>query len=68
MADITRTTPVAQLPEYLSIAEVATYLGIGRGLCYELARQGELPSIKLGRLLRVRRDALADLQRKRGAA
>lgn len=33
-----------------SISEAAVILGIGKGLCYELARRGELPGlVKLGR-------------------
>ena len=58
MAEITRLTPLADLPELLRVEEVAKYLGVSRGLAYELARQGTLPSIKLGRLLRIKRDGL----------
>ena len=32
----------------LSISETAKALGISRNLCYELARRGELPAIRLG--------------------
>jgi excisionase family DNA binding protein len=55
---ITRQTPLADLPELLRVEEVALYLGISKGLAYELARRGELPSVRLGRLLRIRRDGL----------
>ena len=58
MAEITRQTPLNELPELLRVEEAAAYLGIGRGLAYELARQGTLPSVRLGRLLRIKRDGL----------
>jgi excisionase family DNA binding protein len=58
VADITRQTPLADLPELLRVEEAATYLGISRGLAYALAKQGKLPSVRLGRLLRVRRDGI----------
>jgi hypothetical protein len=29
------------------------YFGIGRGLSFEAARRGEIPTIRIGRLLRV---------------
>jgi excisionase family DNA binding protein len=55
---ITRMTPLTELPELLRVEEAAAYLGISRGLAYELARQGQLASVKLGRLLRIKRDGL----------
>ena len=58
MAEITRQTPLNELPELLRVEEAAAYLGIGRGLVYELARQGTLPSVRLGRLLWIKRDGL----------
>ena len=38
----------------LDIAEVATALHCGRSYAYQLVAQGDIPSIKLGRLTRVR--------------
>jgi excisionase family DNA binding protein len=61
MADITRTTPVNELPELLFVAEAAAWLGIGKTLCYELAQSGKLPSVKVGRLVRVKREGLVAL-------
>ena len=46
------------LPEYLSIAELCAFLGIGRGLGYDLVRSGTLPGVRFGRLLRVPKSAL----------
>lgn len=36
-------------PEFLSIAQVATRLGISRPHCYRLAARGLLPVLELGR-------------------
>lgn len=36
-------------PLVYSVAEAATALGIGRSLAFELARRGELPTVRLGR-------------------
>jgi len=55
---ITRSTPIADLPALLKVEEVASFLGIGRGLAYALAREGKLPSVRFGRLLRIPREAL----------
>ena len=44
--------------EVLNPEELAEYLGIGRSFCYELLRDEEIPSFKIGRLRKVlRRDA-----------
>lgn len=39
----------------LTIEEAARMLGIGRNSAYEACKRGEIPSIKIGRLLRVPR-------------
>lgn len=44
---------LAKLPPTLSIEEAAQVLGVSRGLAYEAARRGELPTIRLGRRLLV---------------
>ena len=40
-------------PKTLSVPEAGEWLGIGRNAAYEAARRGEIPTIKIGRLLRV---------------
>ncbi len=57
-APITRLTPLGDLPELLSVPEAATWLHIGTGLAYEMVRRGDLPSVRLGRLVRVPRAGL----------
>ena len=38
--------------------EAAQVLGIGRSLMYELITRGEIPSVRLGRCLRVSKESL----------
>jgi excisionase family DNA binding protein len=55
---ITRTTPRADLPELLRVEEAAAWCGCSKYLMYELARRGDLPSVRLGRLLFIKREGL----------
>ena len=45
-------------PLLLKPSEVMKLLGIGRSLTYELIASGDLPSVKVGRCVRVSRAAL----------
>jgi excisionase family DNA binding protein len=45
----------------LSVEEAAKLLGIGRNLCYDRVKTGEIPVIKIGRRLLVPRLALEKL-------
>ena len=58
---VTRNTPVGSWPELLRPEEAALVLGISKGLVYSLCQRNELPHLKLGRLLRVKRDGLATM-------
>ena len=42
----------------VTVDQAAKALGISRGLAYEMARQGRIPAIRLGRRLLVPRSAL----------
>lgn len=44
--------------ETLSVTEAAQVLGISRGLAYDMARTGKLPTIRFGKRLVVPRRAL----------
>jgi excisionase family DNA binding protein len=55
---ITRRTPISELPELLTPTEVADWLGIGKGLVYEMIKRDQLANVRLGRLVRVPRSAL----------
>jgi len=56
---ITRTVPVADLPQLLRVDEAAAWADCSRGVIYELVRTNQLASVRLGRLLRIPRSALA---------
>jgi len=45
----------------LSVEEAAKVLGIGRNLCYEKVKTGEIPAIKIGKRLLVPKKALEKL-------
>ena len=47
----------------MSVAEAAAALGISRALAYDLVRQGEIPSVRLGRRIVVPRIAVEQLLR-----
>ena len=40
-------------PKTVSVPEAGKWLGISRNAAYEAARRGEIPVIRIGRLLRV---------------
>jgi len=40
-------------PQTISVEEAGKVLGIGRNSAYEAVRRGEIPVIKIGKLLRV---------------
>lgn len=44
--------------EALTVEEAARRLSIGRGLAYEMVRQGKIPAIRLGRVIRIPNEAL----------
>jgi len=52
---------VAQEPSMLlRIPEVARTLGIARSLAYEMARDGRLPTVHIGKAVRIPRRRLED--------
>ena len=46
--------------EFYSLKEVQTILGCGHSKIYDMVGKGELPAVKLGRVLRIHRADLAD--------
>lgn len=54
--------------EFLRVDEAALVLGISRGSAYAAVRRGEIPSITIGRLVRVPRESLRELARPRSGA
>jgi excisionase family DNA binding protein len=55
---ITRQTRFEDLPDFLSVEETRTYLGLGRSTIYERLRRKELAAVRFGRVIRVPRAAL----------
>jgi excisionase family DNA binding protein len=49
--------------EMLTVAEVAAILRISGDHVYKLVRTGRIPAVKLGRVYRFNRDAIARLKR-----
>ncbi len=47
-------------PELLSIAQVGEALGMGKSWTYRRVKSGEIPSVKLGRSIKVKREDLEE--------
>lgn len=60
---ISRSTPLTELPQFLTVDEYAAYLGIGRALAYA---EAQTRGVRQGRLLRIPREAVAALAQARG--
>ena len=41
--------------EWLSVADLCEFLGIGRTLAYQLIAEHAIPAVRIGRAIRVRR-------------
>lgn len=54
------------LPVTLRVEELMPILGIGRNTAYELIRSGQIRSIRIGRQIRIPRDALLEFLNRRG--
>lgn len=53
-----------ELPVTLRVEDLMSILGIGRNTAYELIRSGQIRSIRIGRQIRIPRDALLEFLRK----
>ena len=49
-----------ELPLTLRVEDLMPILGIGRNTAYELVRSGRIRSIRIGRQLRIPKDALVE--------
>ncbi len=56
---MTIATQPTEQPALMTIEECSHYLQISRTHAYQLAAEGKLPTIRLGRSVRIRRDRLA---------
>ena len=53
-----------ELPVTLRVEDLMPLLGIGRNTAYELIHSGQIRSIRIGRQIRIPRDALLEFLRK----
>jgi excisionase family DNA binding protein len=62
LSNRTSSTPPAegQVPKLHSIEEVCRALGMGKSWTYRKIKSGEIPSIKLGRSIKVKREDLEE--------
>ncbi len=51
---------VGDLPLALTVEQAAKMLNISRNLAYDLVRQGVIPSLRLGRIIRISRSRLEE--------
>ena len=56
-----RTYSTDEIPLCLRVEDLEPILGIGRSAAYALARSGQLRTIKVGKLIRIPREAVLDL-------
>jgi excisionase family DNA binding protein len=63
--NVTRATPISNLPELLTAAEAAAWLGVSKWSAYDLCRRGLLPTTRLGRHVRIQRAGLEHLAGRR---
>ena len=52
------------LPMTLRVEDLMFLLGIGRNTAYELIRSGQIRSVRIGRQIRIPREALLEFLRK----
>jgi excisionase family DNA binding protein len=58
VSDITRTTPLADLPELLTADEAAIWCNVKKGRIYDAIRCETLPSVRFGKIVRILRSGL----------
>ena len=51
---------VGDFPLALTVEQAAKMLNISRNLAYDLVRQGVIPSLRLGRIIRISRSRLEE--------
>ena len=55
------TSTLAMLPEVLTVREAAAILRVGRNQLYQAVARGELGAVRIGRSIRIPKQALLDL-------
>ncbi len=59
-ANYSAITNFDNLPLALTVLEAGQVLRVGRSVTYELVRSGQLRSVRIGRSIRIPRDALVE--------
>lgn len=59
-ANYSTITNFDNLPLALTVLEAGQVLRVGRSVTYELVRSGQLRSVRIGRSIRIPRDALVE--------
>lgn len=54
---------LSELPPILTVDEAAVVLRVGRSALYEAIRRNQIPVLRVGRKIRISRDALIDATR-----
>ncbi len=49
---------IDDLPDILTVDDLMVFLGIGKNSAYDLVRSGKLRSIRIGRQIRITKDAV----------
>ncbi len=49
---------IDDLPDILTVDDLTVFLGIGKNSAYDLVRSGKLRSIRIGRQIRITKDAV----------
>jgi excisionase family DNA binding protein len=60
-APVDPTSTLAALPEVLTAREAARLLRVGRNQLYQAVARGDIPAVRIGRTIRIRKHALLDL-------
>lgn len=60
---VTRATRYEDLPQLLTPAEVCIVMGLGRSTIYKMFESGEIPSVRIGRQIRVPKSGLPRIVR-----
>ena len=58
--ELSAVTNMSNLPLALTVLEAGQVLRVGRSVTYELVRSGQLRSVRIGRSIRIPRDALVE--------
>ena len=57
-----RSTSYDALPLFLTVQQVAAVLSVGRNTAYNMIKDGQLRSVRVGRQIRIPKDALKFIQ------